>query len=382
VVVIGAGPYGLSVAAHLKARNVATLVFGKTMEFWQGMPPQMFLKSIWSAATLRDGHGDYTLSHFAAATGATKQDPIPLPYFLSYGKWFQEHVVPDVDPCYVEHLSQDGPRFRLEMADGRTVMASRVVLAVGIGPFPYIPEIFRNLPDELVSHTMRYADLTPFRGKTVVVVGHGQSALEWAAMLHEAGAEVEVIARDTVIWIDRKLYRYTGPAKHIFYPSSDVGPPGLNWLIAYPQIFRRLPDETRATVDQRAIRPAGATWLRQRVDGIIPITENTAVTKARTSGERLTIELSDGTARTVDHIFCGTGFKPTVNQIGFLDARLAERIQATGGLPILSRTFESSVPNLHFVGALANFNFGPICRFVAGAKVSAPSIAAHAARAA
>jgi hypothetical protein len=201
-------------------------------------------------------------------------------------------------------------------------------------------------------------------------------------MLHEAGAEVEVIARDTVIWIDRKLYRYTGPAKHIFYPSSDVGPPGLNWLIAYPQIFRRLSDETRATVDQRAIRPAGATWLRQRVDGIIPITEHTAVTKARTSGERLTIELSDGTARTVDHVFCGTGFKPTVNQIGFLDAGLAERIQATGGLPILSRTFESSVPNLHFVGALANFNFGPICRFVAGAKVSAPSIAAYAARAA
>jgi hypothetical protein len=380
VAVIGAGPYGLSVAAHLKARNVPTLIFGKTMEFWQGMPPQMYLKSVWSAATLRDGKGDHTLSHFAEATGSTKQDPIPLPYFLNYGKWYQEQVVPDVDPCYVERLAQDGPRFRLEMADGRTVMASRVVLAVGIGPFPYVPETFRNLPDELVSHTMRYADLAPFKGKSVAVVGHGQSALEWAAMLYEVGAQVEVLARDTVIWIDRKLYRYTGPAKHIFYPSSDVGPPGLNWLIAFPQIFRRLSDETRYTVDQRAIRPAGATWLRHRVDGVIQITESTAVTKATPSGDRLTLALSDGTSRTVDHVFCGTGFKPDVSQIGFLDEALVQRIQAADGLPILTRSFESSVPNLHFVGALANFNFGPICRFVAGAKVSAPHIAARAAR--
>ncbi len=380
VAVIGAGPYGLTVAAHLKARNVPTVVFGKAMEFWQGMPNAMFLKSVWSAATLRDGFGGHTLSDFAEATGTTKQDPIPLPYFLAYGKWYQEQLVPDIDPTFVKHLVRDGGRFRLEMADGRTVMASRVVLAVGIGPFSYLPQVFEGVPDEFVSHTSRFADLSRFKGKTVAVVGHGQSALEWAAMLHEVGAEVEVLARADVIWIDRKLYRYTGPAKHIFYPSSDVGPPGLNWLISYPQVFRLLPNETRFTVDQRAIRPAGATWLRTRVDGVISITENVEVNRATPSGDRLRLELSDGTDRLVDHVFCGTGYRPDVTQIDFVDDALQAQIQANDGLPVLSRSFESSVPGLHFVGALANFNFGPICRFVAGAKVSAPAIASHAAR--
>lgn len=380
VVVIGAGPYGLSVAAHLNARNVPTLVFGKTMAFWEAMPKEMFLKSVWSAATLEDPARRHTLTRYAEATGTTKQDPIPLPYFLAYGKWFQQKTVPSVDPTFVRRLSSQDKRFLLEMEDGRDIRASRVVMAVGIGPFPYMPEVFRNVPRELASHTTHNWKFERFRDKRVAVVGHGQSALEWAAMLHEAGAQVEVLARDNVIWIDRRLYRYTGPAKHIFYPSSDVGPPGLNWLISFPQIFRYLPEETRAVVDQRAIRPAGSTWLRERVEFKIATTENVSVTAATPQGDELRLDLSDGSTRTVDHVICGTGYKPDVATIDFLDPALRAQIVNHDGLPDLTPGFESSVPGLHFVGALANFNFGPICRFVAGAKASAPHVARTAAR--
>lgn len=382
VAVIGAGPYGLSVAAHLQARGVDTLVFGKTMEFWEAMPREMFLKSVWSAATLHGPHGHYTLTEYAAATGTTKLDPIPVGYFLAYCKWFAQKAVRNIDPTYVRSLAREGGRFRVDLVDGRTVHASKVVLAIGIGPFMHIPEPFETLPAHLASHTQQHSSFGPFAGKKVAMVGHGQSALESAAMLHEAGADVEVIARGPVVWIDRRLYRYTGPAKHIFYPSSDVGPPGLNWLISYPQIFRYLPDETRARVDERAVRPAGATWLRERVQDKLPITENTRVIGAAPQGEGLRLALSDGSTRMVDHVFLGTGFRPDVGKVNFLHPDLRSQIQQVGGLPVLSSSFESSVPNLHVVGALANHNFGPICRFVAGAKASAPFIARQAARSA
>src|SRR5713101_10122484 len=80
-VVIGAGPYGLSVAAYLKARGIPTLIFGKPMEFWQNMPSGMYLKSIWNASSLFDPIGMYSLNRYLAATNTPRQEPIPLPLF-------------------------------------------------------------------------------------------------------------------------------------------------------------------------------------------------------------------------------------------------------------------------------------------------------------
>src|SRR5207248_11535645 len=51
-VVIGAGPYGLSVAAHLRAAGIPTLTLGTPMAFWRSMPAGMFLRSAPSASSL------------------------------------------------------------------------------------------------------------------------------------------------------------------------------------------------------------------------------------------------------------------------------------------------------------------------------------------
>src|SRR5205085_2603387 len=115
-------------------------------------------------------------------------------------------------------------------------------------------------------------------------------------------------ARGPIIWIKRTLYDHTGPAKHIFYPPSDVGPPGLNWLIAFPLIFSHLPDKARYAVDKRAVRPAGAKWLRSRVEGHVDLTPNTQIVKATARGQVVQVELSDGTMREVDHLLLGTGY--------------------------------------------------------------------------
>lgn len=381
-VVIGAGPYGLSVAAHLKAQNIPTLIFGKPMEFWKKMPTQMYLKSPWSSANLSAPNGKYKLGQYAAAIHAHEQNPIPLPFFLDYCRWFQEQTKLEVDPTYVQTLARDGERFLVELVDGRTVKASHVVVAAGIVPFANIPQFALDLPTTLASHTQEHTDLTPFKGKNVAVIGRGQSALEYAALLYEAGAEVEVIARGPIIWISRKLANLPGPVKRIFYPPSDVGPPGLNWIIALPKLFSRLPDKTRLAIDRRAVRPAGAPWLRPRVEDKVRLTPNTEVVKAHPQGKGVHCALSDGTTRDIDYLFLGTGYEASLEKFSFIDPALRDQIRQQDGYPLQNTSFESSVPHLYFAGAITGFTFGPICRFVAGSDAAAQQISRHIARSA
>ena len=376
-VIIGAGPYGLSVAAHLRSMNKPVYIFGKPMEFWHKMPEKMYLKSFWSAASLSAPNGKYSLNHYAASTGTHEQTPIPLTYFLDYCRWFQENNVPEIDSTFVRSLRRTDRIFQLDLVDGRTIEAANVVVATGIAPFAQIPAYARNLPETLASHTQAHTDLTGFKGRNVAVVGRGQSALEYAALLHEAGADVEVIARGPIIWINRKLYDHTGPARHIFYPPSDVGPPGLNWIIAFPRVFSRLPDKARYDIDKRAVRPAGAQWLRQRVEGKVQITSNTEIVKATPQGQGLCCELSDGTTREIDYLFLGTGYQAHIDKLDFIDPGLRKQVHVRDGQPLQNSSFESSVPHLYFVGALAGYTFGPICRFVAGTSAAALQISRH-----
>lgn len=379
-VVIGAGPYGLSSAAHIKSKGIQTLVFGKPMEFWQKMPSEMYLKSSWSALNISDHAGKYSLDRYAKFSGITQQEPVPLQIFLKYGQWFQQNVVPEIDKTYVQFLTQDGKGFHLDLADGRSMKASTVIVATGISSFAFIPEFASHLPLTLASHSQTHKDFSQFKQKKIVVVGSGQSALETAALLHEANASVEIISRGPVIWIDRRLYRYTGPAKHIFYPPSDVGPPGVNWLVAFPLLFRRFSDKARRSLNERAVRPAGAPWLRTRVEGRITCTENTSIIDAAEQGNGVHLKLSDGTSRDINHIILGTGYRANISTLKYIDPSLLLKIRENNGSPLLNEWFESSVQQLYFAGALAGYAFGPLCRFVVGAKVAARQVARHLGR--
>jgi thioredoxin reductase len=343
------------------------------MEFWEAMPDGMYLKSPWSASSLSDPQGVLSLNRYSQRAGAAPSEPIPLPYFLEYARWFQHEAVPEIDSTSVRWLSPNGDGYLLRLADGRTVRADRVVVAVGIGAFAHTPEFARDLPAELASHTQVRRDLTALRGRAVALVGSGQSALEWAALLHDAGAAVEVIARGTVHWVSRIFY--DGPARRIFYPPTDVGPPGINWIIAFPLVLRRFPSRLRDAMHRRAVRPAGAKWLRPRVEGAVRITSNTSVRGARVRAGRLVLELSDGSTRAVDHLLLGTGYRPDIEKIPFLDPLLRQRVRTRNGFPVLNQWFESTVPGLHFVGGVAGYSFGPLCNFVAGAGTAARQIA-------
>src|SRR3954451_3038307 len=98
VIIIGAGPYGLSAAAHLRTiKGLRVRVFGEAMALWKHrMPAGMFLRSPFSASHIADPEGKLSLDAFLAVEGNHLPKPIPLKRFIEYGCWFQQKVVPDL----------------------------------------------------------------------------------------------------------------------------------------------------------------------------------------------------------------------------------------------------------------------------------------------
>jgi len=165
-----------------------------------------------------------------------------------------------------------------------------------------------------------------------------------------------------------------GLVQRAFYAPSDIGPAGLTWVIHFAPFYYMLPEELRAKVDRRATRPAGAKWLRNRVEGHVAVTAGPEIAKARPHGDELELTLTDGTTRVVDHLFAGTGYRPDIDRLTFIDPVMREHVQRAGTMPLLDTSYQSSVPGLFFVGAIAAHNFGPLTRFVAGTGVAARHI--------
>jgi FAD-dependent urate hydroxylase len=379
VAIIGAGPYGLAVAAHVRAAGLNARVFGSAMAFWKDqMPRGMLLRSPWDASHIGDPRTAMSLNAYQALLGAPIGRPVPLEQFIEYGLWFQELVAPDLDPRHVARLQPASSGFTLHLDDGERVPAERVVIATGLSRFAHRPQQFDGLPSSLASHSSEHPDFARFAGHSVMVVGSGQSALESAALLHEVGADVEVVARaPQLTWIRRRFDRPEfGPLRPLLYPPSDVGPPGINQLTRSPAVFKCLPRGLQSRVAYRAIRPAGARWLRPRLVHV-RVTLGETIWSASPHQSRLRVELGDGTSRLVDHALLATGYRVDVRRYPFLDSSLAHAVRMVPdaiGYPLLDRGFESSVPGLHIVGAPAAESFGPLMRFVAGTGHAARAV--------
>jgi thioredoxin reductase len=376
VAVLGAGPHGLAATAHLRRAGVDVHTLGDPMSFWQTMPTGMVLRSNWTATCIAEHDGPLSLDSYRAASGARFDKPIPLDRFLEYGAWVQRQVTPDVDRRTVERLEQDGSGFRLHLDDGDRLLARRVVVAAGIAPFVHRPSVASQAPHDLASHTADHRDLSRFTGQRVLVVGGGQSALETAALLRENDADVQVAVRgDHLNWLHGgKYHRMLGRFAPLVYAPTDVGPMGLSRLVAVPDLFRKLPRSVQNPVAHRSIRPAGAAWLRPRLEDV-PIRLSTEVEELVPGGEGIHARLSTGEKLAVDHVLFGTGYRVDIGRYPFLAPPLLDRIERTGGYPVLRRGMETSVPGLHIIGAPAAWSFGPIMRFVAGGWYGGQSVA-------
>jgi FAD-dependent urate hydroxylase len=378
VAIVGAGPYGLSTAAHLRRPGgPAVRVFGDPMSFWRDrMPSGMLLRSPYVASNIADPDGELTLSDYRSATGHDFGAPVPLERFVDYGRWFRGQVAPDADTRWVSRLERQNGHFRLHVGDdGERVTAGQVVVAAGIAPFARVPDVFAGL-DGRVSHGSDHRDLSVFAGRRVLVVGGGQSALESAALLRENGASPEVLVRAPRIFYLRRVpvVHSLGPISRLLYAPPDVGPAGLSRLVATPACYRRFPRRWQDRWGVRAIRPAGAAWLCPRLEGV-RITTGHVAASAAPADEGVEIKLDDGSRRHADHVLLATGYDVDITRYRFLAPDLLDAIVRRGGYPKLRSSFLTSVPGLRIVGAPAAWSYGPLMRFVAGTEFAAPRVA-------
>jgi FAD-dependent urate hydroxylase len=379
VAIIGAGPYGLSMAGHLRdIPNLDVRVFGRPMSFWQEqMPKGMLLRSGWRASYIADPKHSLTLEAYQSATGDRVTAPVPLDRFVAYGNWFQRQAAPELDNRLVAKVSSTPKKFLLGLEDGDTVSANRVIVATGIAPFAYIPQEFSELPKCLATHASEHKDFCGFKGKEIAVIGGGQSALESAALLREAGASVRVYVREPQVhflgW--RKRIMNFKPLFNTLYSWTDVGPAGLSQLVSHPQYFRPLPRSIQEPIARRCIRPAGASWLPARL-GEVQLNLGRTVQNATPANSRLKLQISDGSQCVVDHLLIGTGYKIDISKYKFLPPELLTSVRQSDGYPVLNERFESSVPGLYFLGAPAAWSFGPLMRFVAGTEFGCARLAA------
>lgn len=376
VVIIGAGPFGLSAAAHLRARGIGVKVFGQPMSFWDcHMPEGMFLRSPWAASHLSDPKGAYSLDAFRQVAGNHFGSPIPLDCFVAYGRWFQTQGVPEVDVRRVQRVWPQEEGFRLSLEDGEEAQFRRVIVAAGIETFSSRPPQFNELPNSLVSHSVDHKDLGKFRGLQVLVVGAGQSALESAALLHENGAQTEVLMRKTAPrFLHQRPWLHNNPiVSRVLYAPADVGPALLSQLVARPGWCKLLPGGLRHRTDVRSIRPAGAKWLKSRLQDV-RIIAGRSISSASRQKDRVQVALDDGSVSEADHVLLATGYRIDISKYGFLPPELLSRIRQVNHYPQLDAGFETSVRGLHFIGATAAWSFGPLMRFVAGADYAARAV--------
>lgn len=392
IAVVGAGPYGLSIAAHLRKLGLSFRIFGPAMDTWiSHMPKGMCLKSDGFASDLYDPDGALTLKKYCGERGIPYADmglPVRLETFTEYGLAFRDRMVPELENKMVVGIKRTQDGFELKLDDGEIFPARRVVLAVGVTHFEYIPENLSHLPAPFLSHSARHRDASPMKGRKVIVIGGGASALDLAGLLHEAGANVELVARKKELKFHSKP---TGKPRSwwqkLRHPDSGLGP-GLRSRIFSnaPWAFKFLPESVRIDLVKRTLGPSGGYFIHDMVVGKVPLHLGCMIERAAVEGNnvRLSLKTVDGSTKEMvaDHLIAATGYKVDLKRLGFLSDDLRSQIRTTGGAPMLSSGFESSVPGLYFAGLAAANSFGPVMRFAFGAGFAAKRISAALAKAA
>jgi thioredoxin reductase len=369
LLVIGAGPYGLSTAAHAKRHGIDPLVVGDPMGFWRRhMPEGMLLRS--GTDWHLDADGIDTFEAFLLQSGIdpARLPPVPVGTFLDYTDWFCAQTGIRPRPTFVSHLDKVDRKFTVSFEDGQQLTADAVVAAPGIAQFPVIPEwVPVSLPEHCWSHTSALVQFAHLRDARVLIVGGRQSAYEWAALLTEAGA--------AAIYV---VHRHDSPSfqtSHWEFVDELIGN-----TIRVPGWFRHLPPAERDSIAQRFWaegRLKLEPWLTARLpEGVVHRRPGTSVTICRElPSSEIDVTLSTGEHLVVDHVLLATGYKPKLANVGYLQP-LLHRIETTDGFPVLDEHFQTSVAGLFMAGFVATRDFGPFFGFVRGCPAAATLIVA------
>lgn len=372
LLIIGAGPFGLAMAAYAQQQGIDHLVVGKPMEFWRdNMPEGMYLRSAcdWH---LDPGNVD-TIERFLETQGLTiaAVEPLSRQFYLAYTQWFRKQKTIEAIPEYVQQLtriSNHPDLFQATLENGQTIEAKQVVVALGFKPFKHVPgDLAKLLPAGRFSHTCDLVDFKAFKGKRCLIIGGRQSAFEWTALLNDAGAAAVDIC-----------HRHDSP-KFAAADWSWVNPL-VDAMVDNPNWFRNLTPGEKDEVNHRLWaegRLKVEPWLESRVmKETVKLWPNTQVTSCDElpSGE-LEVKLDNGQGLTVDHIILATGYKVQIDQVPFLGrGELLDELHIHNGYPVLDEHFQTNIPGLYFTSMAATQDFGPFFAFTISVRTSAKLI--------
>ena len=366
LLVIGAGPYALSVAALARERGIRTVVLGQPMGFWQqNMPAGMFLRSgpDWHL----DSAAIHTLEAFLEERGIQPGavDPIPIGVFLDYASWFQKAKKIEVREEFADTLAKADGRFEATLRSGERIRADAVVAAPGIRDYASVPGWASSLPPGYAAHTCDLVRFDDMAGARVLIIGGRQSAYEWAALIREHGAaRIDIVHRHDIPRFERVSWKFVDP--HVEQTLRVRG------------YWRNLPRSEREAITRRFWEIGRLTlehWLTPRLDweGICrwPGTE-VAEAAPRGDGE-LRVLLSDARQLTVDRVVFATGYRADLTKVPYL-AGVRGEVKLSNGFPVLDEALQTSLDGLYITGFSATQDFGPFFGFVKGSPAAAALI--------
>lgn len=365
LLIVGAGPFGLAMAAHARELGIDHEVVGQPMSFWKRhMPAGMMLRSAcdWHLDPL----GRDTIERFLETRGQEPSDvePLSLELYLEYAKWFEEMKGIRVREAQVQRLDGSDGHFVATLDDGARVTAKRVLLALGFAPFAHVPEELATLvPAEKSSHTRDCAAPGRFAGQRVLVVGGRQSGFETAALLAEAGASAVHV-----------VHRHETPA---FAPSDwSWVEPTLERIVNEAGWYRSLSEGERKALNARFFaegRLKLEPWLGPRVrHEAISIRPLTRVIGTEPRDDALRVRLDTGDAIDVDHVLYATGYKVDMSRVALAkEGNLFARIACREGYPVLDDSLQTTVPGLFVTSMPATRDFGLFFGFTVAVRASA-----------
>jgi FAD-dependent urate hydroxylase len=361
VIIIGSGPFGISLGAHAVASNLQYKLFGYPMDFWKNqMPQDMFIRTPHEFVSFSDPKDELTIQQYSEETGTQLATPLPRPIFVDYANWFAQRAGIEFTTQLITKVEHKDGHYEVTSDNGKIYTTKNVIVATGVEHYKYLPDFLIEFPSNLVTHTSGYTSFSQFKGKKVVVLGSGQSAWEAAGLLHREGADVELV------------YRKSGPnyagSRENEIALRDVG-----------DVFYNLPlQEKKQGWGQSA--GSVAHFLKPYVEGIVPQNSGVAIDKMEQVNEdEIRLTLSDGSEKIANHIIAATGFHINVDKVPFFNSELLSDIvreEEYVQFPKLNEFFESSVPGLYFAGPLSSHSHGPTFRFILGLRKTSFSIIA------
>lgn len=381
VAIIGSGPYGLGLAAHLRARGVNYRIFGDSMRFWRDMPVGVNLKSLAFATNISVPDSGHTFPKWCVQNGLEDFEPCTMQSFATYGCEMQKRFVPNLEEVFVTNVAPRDKGFEVTLASGESFLARKVVSSTGLSGLAHVPSELQKLGPDRMKHTFDLSDYSQFRDKKVAVIGAGASAIEAGALVQEAGGSSDVFMRGAELVIHGRAPRIRPLWDRMKNPTTVLGASRSGWVLQHlPLLVHRMPLERRTLFVKSHLGPASPWWIKDRVLGKVPVHTGHELIEADSSASGVTLKFKNPEGLisvNADFVIAGTGYDVDVTRLSYLDPEIKQQLKCIEGAPSLNSHFESSVPGLHFLGHLSFMCFGPLFRFVSGAEVAAPRLARY-----